>query len=133
MFSELDFMSNIKFVYLYRNGANYKSWGEVVFTNLDQLTLNEIQSKLIAAFLPDKLFVAHQVSIPEKFLFIDGKFTEFDHCYHEFESIELCKEKPTDSLGRSITDFLKDIGLTSQQGWKAFDILERAWREQRQG
>ena len=118
-------MKNINFHYLYRDGANYKSWGEVVFSNPDQLTMKEIESKLIDSFLPDKLFIASQVFIPEKFLFANGKFTKFDHCYHEFDSVEICKENPTDNLNRSITDFLKTVELTSQNGWKAFDVLDR--------
>jgi hypothetical protein len=100
--------------------------GEVVFTNPDGLTLDEIETRLVDTLLPDKLFIASQISIPEKFLFASGEFTKFDHCYHEFDSVEICKEKPTDNLNRSISDFLKDIELTSQHGWKAFDILERA-------
>ena len=119
-------MSSIKFYYLYRDGANYKSWGEVVFTNPDRLTLGEIRTRLITSFLPDRLFLAHQISITEKFLFLDGKFTNYDHCYHEFDNVEFCQEYPTDRLNRSITEFLKDVEAASKQGWKAFDILERA-------
>jgi len=119
-------MNNIKFIYLYRDGANYKSWGEIIFTNPNQLTLDEIEDRLVDAFLTDKLFITHQISIPEKFSSLSEKFTKFDHCYHEFDAIEICEEKPTDELNRSITDFVKDVELASQQGWKAFDILDRA-------
>jgi len=119
-------MSNIKFVYLYRDGANYKSWDDIVFTNPEQLTLKEIEKRLDTAFLVDKLFIAHQVSVSEKFLFLDGKFTKVDHCYHEYDHVEFCKEKPTDNLNRSISDFLNDVELIAQQGWKEFDILDRA-------
>jgi len=119
-------MNSIRFNYLYRDGSNYKSWEEVVFSNPEQLTLGEIETRLIDAFLPDKLFIASQVSIPEKFLFLNGKFTEYDHCYHEFDSVEVCESISTDSLKLSITDFLRDVELASKQGWKAFDILERA-------
>jgi len=119
-------MNNIKFVYLYRDGANYKSWDDVVFANPDQLILEEIEDILISSFLSDKLFIAHQISVPEKFLFLDGEITRFDHCYHEFDSVGYCKEKPTDNLYRSITDFLKYVELISHQGWKEFDVLERA-------
>ena len=118
-------MKNIKFNYLYRDGANYKSWGEVVFSNPDQLTVNEIEAKLIEGFLPDKLFIANQVFIPEQFLFTSGKFTKFDHCYHEFDSVEICEENPTDGFERSINDFLKVIEQVSKQGWEEFDILDR--------
>lgn len=117
---------NIKFYYVYRDGANYQSWDDVIFANPDQLTLEEIENRLISAFLVDKLFVAHQIAVPEKFSFLGGKFTKFDHCYHEFDHVEFCAEDPTDNLNRSISDFLKDVELTAQQGWKAFDVLDRA-------
>ena len=119
-------MNNIKFNYLYRDGSNYKSWGEVVFSNPELIALSEIEAKLVDAFSPDKLFIASQISIPEKFLFVDGQFTKYDHCYHEFDRVEICEENLTDNSNRSITDFLKDVEMVSKHGWKAFDILERA-------
>jgi hypothetical protein len=118
-------MTAIRFCYLYRDGSNYKSWGEVIFSNSENLSAINITEKLLHAFLPDKQFIASQVSITEKFLFASGKFTEYDHCYHEFDCIEVCEEEPTDKSGRSIADFLRDIEVASKQGWKAFDILER--------
>ncbi|MCB9113308.1 MAG: hypothetical protein H6634_18845 [Anaerolineales bacterium] len=123
-------MKNVKFVYLYRDGANYKSWNDVIFTNPDHLTSEEIQEKLLSAFLPDKLFIAHQIFVPEQFLFLAGEFTQFDHCYHEFHAIEIVEEESTDSLNRSIKDFLKDVEQISRQGWKEFDILERVWEHE---
>jgi len=117
-------MGNIKFNYLYRDGANFKSWGSVIFENPDWLTLVEVESKLTADFLPDNLFIAHQISIPEKFLFSKGIFTKNDHCYHEFDSVEICDDAPTDISGRSITAFLSDIALAAKQGWEAFEILD---------
>lgn len=119
-------MKSIKFNYLYRDGSNYKSWGEVIFSNYENLTVSEIAKELLDAFLPDKQFIADQVSAPEKFLFLNEKFTKDDHCYHEFDSIEICEEDPTDSLERSITNFMRDVEAASKQGWKAFDILDRA-------
>ena len=80
MFFKLDFMSNVKFIYLYRDGANYKSSNDVVFQNPDLLPMDKIETSLTASFLSDKLFIANQISIPEKFLFIDGDFTNFDVC-----------------------------------------------------
>jgi len=119
-------MDNIKFNYLYRDGSNYKSWGVVVFTNPEHLALFEIEARLINAFLPDKLFIASQISIPEKFLFLSGKFTQYDHCYHEFDYVEICNENSTDSAKRSISDFLRDVEIAAKQGWEAFDILDKA-------
>lgn len=119
-------MNNIRLNYLYRDGANYKSWGEVIFSNLEKMPLDEIEEKLLKVFLPDKQFISSQVSIPEKFLFLDGKFTKYDHCFHEFDSVEVCEENTTDDLGRSIAVFVQEVEFSAKQGWKAFDILERA-------
>ena len=118
-------MKNIRFCYLYRDGGNFKSWGEVLFSNPENLSVTEIEEKIIQAFLPDKLFVASQISIPEKFLFADGRYTEYDHCYHEFDCLQICADEPTDSSNRSISEFLRDIEVARKQGWRAFDILER--------
>ena len=119
-------MSKVKFIYLYRDGANYKSLGEVIFNNPDKLSLDEIDRRCTNAFLVDGLFIAHQISVPETFLFLDGKFTEHDHCYHEFDHVEHCEESSTDSLSRSILDFLLEVERNAKIGWKAFDILLRA-------
>jgi hypothetical protein len=119
-------MHNIKFNYLYRDGANYKSWGEVIFVNSEKIPLDEVNKTLASAFLSGELFVASQISIPEKFLFFNGKFTQYDHCYHEFDCVEVSEESPTDSLGRSIIVFLNEAKSVAKKGWKAFDILERA-------
>jgi len=119
-------VNNIKFNYLYRDGGNFKSWGEVIFSNPEKMTVNEIEAKLISVFLPDKQFIASQIDIPEKFLLLDGKFTKHDHCYHEFDSVEICQEISTDVLDRSISDFLNDVEMASKTGWIAFDVLERA-------
>jgi len=118
-------MKNIRFNYLYRDGSNFRSVGEVVFSNPDNLSTNFIENKLVLLFLPDKLFIASQIFIPEVFLFIDGKMTSSDHCYHEFDSIEICKDEETDRRHRSILDFLDDVENASLEGWKAFDIRDR--------
>lgn len=118
-------MANIKFNYLYRDGSNYKSWGDVVFSNPESLIAKEVETRLINAFLPDKQFIAHQISVPEKFLFLTGKITSYDHCYHEFDSVEVCDEVSTDDLGRSISGFLREVEIASEQGWNAFDISDR--------
>jgi hypothetical protein len=119
-------LSNIKFNYLYRDGANYKSWGEVVFANPENLSLDEVNKTLASALLSGELFIANQISIPEKFFFLNGKFTQYDHCYHEFDCLEVSEESPTDSLGRLIIVFLNEVKSAAKKGWKAFDILERA-------
>lgn len=113
-------MNNIKFNYLYRDGGNFKSWGEVIFSNPEKMTVNEIEIELLNAFVPDNQFIASQIAIPEKFLFENGKFTNCDHCFHEheFDCVEICQENSVDDSEFSISDFLKKVELVSKQGWK---------------
>lgn len=118
-------MSNVRCVYLYRDGANCKSWGEVVFRNPEELDLEEIEERLLAAFLQDRLFISSQIMLPEKFLFLNDKVTKYDHCFHEFDHVENCFEESTDALNRSIANFLLDVEEATKQGWEAFDILDR--------
>ena len=88
----------------------------MTFSNPEQLTLEEIEKRLIESFLPDKQFVASQISILEKFLFESGGLTKYDHCFHEFDGVEICQENPSDILGRSDLDFLRDVENISKQG-----------------
>ena len=54
-------MANIKFNYLYRDASNFKKWGSVVFANPDSFSVDDIADSLRSNFLPDELFVAHQI------------------------------------------------------------------------
>ncbi len=115
-------MKCIRFNYLYRDGANFKAWGEVIFLNPEKVDKTIIAARLSHAFLPDNQFVASQISIPEVFLFQSSKITPYDHCFHEFDSVELCDESPTDTLNRSIEHFVHDVETIALSGWVAFDI-----------
>jgi hypothetical protein len=112
-------MSNMEFFYRYRDGANYKKRGSVVFTNPEGLDCSAIETSLRRAFW-DELFIAHQVRIPEIFLFLDGPFAFDDHCYHEFVAIEASDKPSNDEYGRSIAEFVSEV--TALRGrWQEFD------------
>lgn len=57
-------MSNVKFIYLYRDGGNYKKWAQVVFRNPDELSCDFITKALREAFMQDGLFIADQIRVP---------------------------------------------------------------------
>lgn len=114
-------MNNIKLIYLYRDAGNYKQWAEVVFPNPDRLALGAVAKALTNAFLPDGLFIAHQVRLPEAFLFNKGDATSDDHCFHEFAVVELTLETPSDNHSRSIGQFVGEVEREAKCGWKAFD------------
>jgi hypothetical protein len=118
-------MKNIKLHYLYRDGSNYKKWGEIIFCGTDRVSIESVTKGLRDAFLPDGIFVAHQVRIPEVFLASDDYLTSDDHCYHEFDSVEETSDSPTDPCGRSIREFMSEVATEADRGWRAFDPQDR--------
>jgi hypothetical protein len=114
-------MKNMAFQYLYRDGANYKKWSEVTFSNMEGLQAEVINKLLGSAFLPDGLFIARQIRIPEVFLTEDYPMTPEDHCFHEFWFVEATSAAITDQYKRSIEDFLSEVLREAARGWKAFD------------
>lgn len=118
-------MNNIKFKYLYRDAGNYKKRGGVVFSDPDDLAIGAITKALQRSFLADGLFIAHQIRIPEVFLSADDGVTEDDHCFHEFDSVEVSSEVPNDMHRRSIREFIVEVMREGNRGWQAFDPHDR--------
>lgn len=118
-------MENIKFTYLYRDGGNYKNRSAVVFSNPDHLSPSTVELRLKQAFLPDGLFIAHQISLPEVFLYAAGDPTSDDHCYHEFDSVEPTPDAADDRHGRSIVELIAEVAKVAQAGWQAFDPKDK--------
>ena len=114
-------MANIKFNYLYRDAGNYKEFGNVIFSNPDLLTLHKLAMPLAETFSSERLFIAHQIRVPEVFLYTQGNATSDDHCFHEFDCVEETLEGPNDRHFRSIVEFLVEIQCEAKRGWKAFD------------
>lgn len=113
-------MRTIKFNYLYRDGSNYKNFADVTFSDPDNLSVDLLSKGFRAAF-DDNLFIANQVRIREHFAFPDGVVTPDDHCYHEFESVQIAEGVPNDLYQRTIGDFLLEVERAAASGWKAFD------------
>ena len=118
---------NIKFVYLYRDGGNYKFWGEIGFKNPTGLTVSEIDARVRIAVDQEIFFIANEVEVNELFPYLDGDLTEDDHCYHEYYSVEETMEKMTDQMNRTILGFLKQIEGASKSGWHAFNPKDRCF------
>jgi len=97
--------NNVKFNYLYRDGGNYKQFGFVIFTNDNNIQieeiLNQIQLKLIDGefFDPKKWAVETLYKYPYD--------PELDHSWHEFEDIEITSESPTSKV--DIIDFVSSL------------------------
>jgi hypothetical protein len=114
-------MSNVKFAYLYRDVGNYKKFGSVVFSNPEMLPLQSLAVSFAKALSGQALFVAHQIGVPEVFLYVRGNATADDHCFHEFDGVEESLESPNDQHLRTIGEFLLEVQNEAQRGWNAFD------------
>lgn len=98
----------VKFNYLYRDGSNYKNYGEVIFTNLTSIELDLIREIIVSNLIDGEFFVAKEWGLPE--LFFDSS-NEDDHGWHEFHSIEVTKDNS--DVG-SIEELLNRITLPSK-------------------
>lgn len=121
-------MDNIRFKYLYRDGSNFKKWADVVFSDPDNMELREIKNALEAAFETDGLFIAHQIRIPEAFLYGNSDADADDHCYHEYYGIERTSHSANDRYHRSIRQFVTEVEAGSRRGWTPFDPFDRQIR-----
>jgi hypothetical protein len=118
-------MNNVKFNYLYRDASNFKKFASVIFSNPAGMDPLAISKCLEDAFCVDGLFIANQIRVPEVFLFTKSDISIDDHCFHEFDSIELTPQSPNDIYGRAISAFVNEVAKEAKKGWEAFDPLER--------
>jgi hypothetical protein len=130
-------MSNVEFIYLYRDGGNYKKFGRVVFPNPEQLSPEALEIELRRALWGGDLFIASQIRVPEVFLFAGGEFSFDDHCYHELGGLRATEDIPNDKHDRSISEFLAEATREDQRGWRVFDPYDSEgslnWLAQRGG
>lgn len=97
-----DLKHNLKFNYLYRDSGNYKQFGSIVFSNPNRLSERKVDSALRSLFIDSKYFVHTNFNIPS--LFFENTNSE-DHDWHEYESIIVTDENPTDN--RTIEELIK--------------------------
>ncbi len=110
---------NTAFEYRYRDASNYKRFGYVVFAGEFTATT---EMRLRAALDDGEHFIAHQLKIPEVFLWLDVyPKNEDDHCWHEYARMELTKDQPTDP--RTIEHFIRDVEAAAAVGWMIWDPL----------
>ncbi len=121
-------MSNICFSYLYRDASNYLQRGAVVFADTNGFSLPEIESRLRRALMSDGTFAAHQLRLPELFLYVEGALSPDDHCLHEFFGLELTSDQPDDQFNRSFSDFLDEVEHASREGWAGFDPYDSSFK-----
>ena len=101
---------NIKFSYLYRDGANYKQFNDVVFNNPTNLTVKAIEVTIKEKLIDRQWFVAKDWGLPDLHFKEYARDSEIDHFWHEFEGIEETLEEVTEK--NCIEDFISVLGET---------------------
>jgi len=106
---------NIQFYYQYRCGANWKNAGEVIFSNPEGLSIEEIHNRLMPAFSDNEMFIAEAICVPERY---EGVYDpKYSHGWHEYLSVEESEDEETDKEGRSIKAFLELVEEKSAAIW----------------
>ena len=101
---------NIELTYLYRDAANYKNWGTVVFSNTQDMTLSDIESAARRGVIDGAWFVAQDVGLPD--LRPEDWDDEIDHDWHELHSLSETDAECDDPRGRDITEFLRALRVS---------------------
>jgi hypothetical protein len=114
-------LRNIKFIYLYRDGSNYKKWGEVVFESEGSDSIADLKQRIESRLESGQFFIASQVRLPDLFLWSGSSIDADDHCFHEFADLELTECAPNDPYGRTVEQLIAEITTASENGWRCFD------------
>ncbi|MFB6264814.1 MAG: hypothetical protein ABEL76_14490 [Bradymonadaceae bacterium] len=118
---------NTSFRYLYRDGANYKQWGCVVFEGAPE---DDHADRIRDACESDKLFIPWQVRVPHCYLFLgDDSWEldpEIDHCWHEFYALEESDDSPEDPHEREIGQLVNEFQRASSASWRVVETREIA-------
>lgn len=100
---------NLKLNYLYRDGANYKQFGSVVFANPNFITPRIASEKLRNNLISNEFFLPQDYELPR--LQYHPYDPEIDHDYHEFENFEWTEDDVTDN--RKVNEFLERLFQSS--------------------
>jgi len=97
----------IVFVYLYRDGGNFKNWGEACFKNEQGLSLEEIDARIRESLIDGMYFSAEQVGLPT--LYFEERNDALDHEWHEFDQVREDEERTVAPTDIDVGDFLKKL------------------------
>ncbi|MCH8313390.1 MAG: hypothetical protein IID17_10435 [Nitrospinae bacterium] len=102
---------NIRFEYLYRDYGNFKNWGEIVFSNPNDIAVDVVEAMTEKVLIDQTNFVATKANVP------DLHFAEYneqlDHGWHEFYKCQTTDEAPNDQHNRNIEEFIESLHYAS--------------------
>lgn len=117
-------MTNIRFVYMYRDASNYKQHGEAILQNEKQLVVDEIEKQIRACLNDGEYFIARQIHIEERFF--DALYDD-DHPWHEFVRVETTSVPvfdPESDHQRDIAELLAELESAHWSGWDEMNVRE---------
>ena len=92
------------------HAGNFKQWGEVVFSNRNNMDENIILARIEDSLIERVYFVAQQVDLPD--VRFDEHYVQLDHDWHEFHSIQLTNSPVSDLKNRDISTFITALQET---------------------
>jgi hypothetical protein len=104
---------NVSFEYLYRDGSNYKNWGEVVLTTTSKLPIADLERQIQQGLIDGGNFVAEELCIPT--LYFETKDVSVDHGWHEYASVSHT-ERPT-TIAKSIEDLIERLVISKRKNF----------------
>ena len=84
---------NVVFEYLYRDGANYKNWGEAVLPTTSGQTLEQLDRQIRRSLIDGAYFVAEEALLPT--LYFSTRDITVDHGWHEYSEISWTESDAT--------------------------------------
>ena len=90
-------MPNIKFNYLYRDGANYKNYNSIILANPQSISLDFLNELILSKLISETWFYVDQWKLPG--LHFGTWDNEIDHTFHEFENVEYTDEAANMEFG----------------------------------
>ncbi|WP_081209221.1 hypothetical protein [Salegentibacter sediminis] len=97
--------NNIEFEYRYRDAANYKTYGGIVFSNMHKLSIEDIKDSIKKILIDGEYFYPSPLGIPT----FETSLINLDinPTWYEFTEVEVTEEKVSDN--RDITEFIEDL------------------------
>lgn len=129
-------MTNIRFIYLYRDAGNFKQHGDVTLSNELQQTVEEIDQTISSLLSDGCFFNAQQIQLEERFF---AAVNEDDHPWHEFVQVESTTDPifdPVPEAKRDIAQFLQELEQVHHADWDETqvraDLIQQIEKDRRE-
>ena len=96
---------NIRMTYLYRDAGNYKYWQDVVLSNKQNLTVDQLTSEIKKRLHSGEFFDTGLAPLPFEYSEIYDR--ELDHSWLEFHSFTETSDQP--QVAQDVMEFVQSL------------------------